>query len=482
MAVTIAGTSIITSPLLPLLGLALVCAFVFLVVGVLYHPFWILLFLVAFLPFEEMALKFLPANEGVRFVGRYLTEILLYSTALALFLRRIRSGWKFHRSPLEMPLLLFVGVAILSIVFNQAPLLGSFVNLRALLRYVVIFYLVLNMDLSHHEIRLLINAVLGIAVIQIGIGAIQILTDGAINSFLLPASPLLEVGGISRNYVLLDRGREIGSIFGTLGDTILFAAYMLVMLTIFLGRFRIFSPVHILFVIAILLAANFAYARAVVFAMLLALLILFRLRIGQNRTFLASLLVIPFVIIGLFLFINSPLVYSEYKNPAFSETTILENLTGVFTVNYVEHAQAQRLGALLGIPPTVLANEPLLGYGPDELNTIKRLNESYPNYLVRTVVQKGFEDVYWVAMLAYYGIFGVFAFAWLLFAIFRSALFIFNNARDRLTYELSTSVICLVGVTPFLLFFDRVLEFRGYSFYFWLVVGLAFASSIRHDT
>ena len=45
-------------------------------------------------------------------------------------------------------------------------------------------------------------------------------------------------------------------------------------------------------------------------------------------------------------------------------------------------AQKQRLGALIGNVPTVLANKPLLGYGADQNTTIERLNKSKRSFLL----------------------------------------------------------------------------------------------------
>ncbi len=87
----------------------------------------------------------------------------------------------------------------------------------------------------------------------------------------------------------------------------------------------------------------------------------------------------------------------------------------------------------------MLVNRPLFGYGPDEDTTIERLNSSSPSYLQIPVVKKGFEDVYWAALLAYVGILGLITIAVLLLRIYTSAKKIFYRSKDEMVQNLSVN-------------------------------------------
>lgn len=193
------------------------------------------------------------------------------------------------------------------------------------------------------------------------------------------------------------------------------------------------------------------------------------------------------LIFGLLLAVVNPFNL-EYINPRKARVGLVGNVTGVFSGSYVRVAQKQRLGALIGNVPTVLVNKPILGYGADQNTTIEKLNMSKRSFLLKVLSKNGFKDVYWVAILCFYGVLGLVFFALIFYQLFRAAFNLykrsvstpFAGARDvissRVTQQIAIIMLCLVAVTVFLLFFNRTLEFRGYGFYFWLCAGLMFAS------
>jgi hypothetical protein len=133
---------------------------------------------------------------------------------------------------------------------------------------------------------------------------------------------------------------------------------------------------------------------------------------------------------------------------------------------------------VLGNVPTVLANRPLLGYGPDETTTIDRLNASQRSFLLRTWDRAGFEDVYWAALLSYYGVIGLAAFVWLFVRLFRAAG-AGLRVEDAEARRLALAVRILVPVTCFLLFFGQFIEYRTYAAYFWAVAAMMLVAARR---
>jgi hypothetical protein len=87
-----------------------------------------------------------------------------------------------------------------------------------------------------------------------------------------------------------------------------------------------------------------------------------------------------------------------------------------------------------------------------------------------------FEDVYWIAMLIYYGIPGVTIFIAMLARLFQASQWLINNSSDNSTkpnYQFLGVILCTLIITViFYSFISRILEFRAFGLYFWLMAGL----------
>lgn len=439
----------------------------------------IIYFLTGYFAFEEFILKFLPVSDSVYSYFRFLGEIFIYVAFGKLVLNKLYKGIPFVKTPLDFPIIGFYIVVFLSIVINRSPLIGSLYNIRPLARYIVLFYLIVNSPLSKQRIDTLIRIILCIGVVQIGIGMIQWFGGPTLYDMFLPRASTLEVAGFTKEYRLLEIGREIGSIYGTLGDTVIYGVFMIVVLVIFLSRVKRLEYLNLLAIGILLMFIARSYSRAATFSALLACVVWYFFQYGWKKTVRLSLAVL--LIFGILLAIVNPFEL-EYVNPRKARVGLVGNVTGVFSGSYVKVAQKQRLGAILGNVPTVLANKPVLGYGADQNTTIDRLNKSKRSFLFKVLSKKGFKDVYWVAILCFYGVLGLVLFAFIFYRLFIASLRLYKRTANRLTKEMALVMLCLVVVTVFLLFFNRTLEFRGYGFYFWMCAGIMFVSDTAIQT
>ena len=439
----------------------------------------ILYFLTGYFAFEEFVLKFLPVSDSVYSYLRFLGEILIYAAFGRLVFHKLYKGIPFVKTPIDLPVIGFYIVVFLSIVINRSPLIGSLYNIRPLARYIVLFYLIVNSPLSKQRITTLLRIILGIGIIQIGIGFIQWHGGPTLYDLFLPRASTLEVAGFTKEYRLLEIGREIGSIYGTLGDTVIYGVFMIVILVIFLSRIKRLEYLNLLGIAILLMFIARSYSRAATFSALLACVVWYFFQYGWKKTLRISL--ISLLIFSVVLAILNPFEL-DYVNPRKAKVGLVGNVTGVFSGSYVKVAQKQRLGALIGNVPTVLANKPLLGYGADQNTTIERLNKSKRSFLLKILSKKGFKDVYWVAILCFYGVLGLGLFMFIFYRLFMASLKLYKRTLSKFTKEIAMVVLCLVVVTMFLLFFNRTLEFRGYGFYFWMCAGLMFASDSSIQT
>ena len=442
-------------------------------------------FLTGYVAFEEFVLKFLPVSDTVYSYLRFLGEILIYVAFGKLVIHKLYRGIPFVKTAIDLPVIGFYSVVLLSILVNGSPLIGSLYNVRPLARYIVLFYLVVNSSLSDRKIETFLRIILGIGVFQLTAGLIQWLGGPAAFDFFLPRESTLSIAGFSKEYRLLEIGREIGSVYGTLGDTVIYGVFMILVLIIYLSRIRRLEYLNLLGAAVLFFFIARSYSRAATFSALLAGGAWYYFHYGWKKTL--QLAGVIFVVFGLLLAVVNPFNL-EYINPRKARVGLVGNVTGVFSGSYVRIAQKQRLGALIGNVPTVLLNRPILGYGADQNKAIEGLNMSKRSFLFKVLSKEGFKDVYWVAILCFYGVLGLSFFALIFYSLFRAALNLYkrsvgtaslvegNASASRLAQRSAIIMLCLVTVTVFLLFFNRTLEFRGYGFYFWLCAGLMFAS------
>lgn len=445
----------------------------------------IIYFLTGFVAFEEFVLKFLPVSDVLYSYFRFLGEILIYVAFGKLVIHKLYRGIPFVKTPIDFPIIGFYIVVLLSIVMNRSPLIGSLYNVRPLARYIILFYLVVNSALSEKRITTLLRIILGIGIAQVAVGIVQWFGDSTLYDFFLPRESKLSVAGFTKEFRLLEVGREIGSIYGTLGDTVIYGVFMILVLVVYLSRIRRLEYLNLLGASVLFFFIARSYSRAATFSALLAGGAWYYFHYGWKKTLrLALATALAF---GLLLAVANPFGL-EYVNPRKAKVGLVGNVTGVFSGSYVRVAQKQRLGALIGNVPTVLLNKPILGYGADQNRAIEGLNMSQRSFLLKVLSKEGFKDVYWVAILCFYGVLGLVFFALIFYKLFRHALNLYKRSvstsfiLDRsasvlnVTRQVAIIVLCLVAVTVFLLFFNRTLEFRGYGFYFWLCAGLMFAS------
>ncbi|MDE0085291.1 MAG: hypothetical protein OXU23_06235 [Candidatus Poribacteria bacterium] len=440
---------------------------------------FIIYFLTGYVAFEEFVLKFLPVSDAVYSYLRFLGELLIYAAFAKLVIHKLYKGIPFVKTAIDFPVIGFYIVVFLSMVINRSPLIGSIYNIRPFARYIVLFYLIANSPLSEKRIATFLRVILCVGVAQLFAGMIQWAGGRGAFDFFLPRASTLEVGGFTKEYRLLELGREIGSIYGTLGDTVIYGVFMILILVIFLSRVRRLEYLNLLGIVVLLMFIARSYSRAATFSAVLACAAWFFFQYGWKQTLRLSLAIL--LIFGVVLAIVNPFSL-EYVNPRKAKVGLVGNLTGVFSGSYVRIAQKQRLGALIGNVPTVLANKPILGYGADQNSTIEKLNMSKRSFLLKVLSKKGFKDVYWVAILCFYGLLGLGLFSLIFLRLFMAALNLYKRAASRYAKEIAMVMLCLVTVTVFLLFFNRTLEFRGYGFYFWLCAGLMFASDASIKT
>ena len=110
-------------------------------------------------------------------------------------------------------------------IVNDAGRFATIVTIRPVIRYVVLFYLVVNVNITLEQAGKILRYCIYAGAGQVLIGMLQYATRGALNGILQPRASDTDIGGVTKNFVVL-QGREIGSIYGAAGDTILLGLFL----------------------------------------------------------------------------------------------------------------------------------------------------------------------------------------------------------------------------------------------------------------
>lgn len=424
----------------------------------------------------------LHAPERLLFGLQFAIEASVYLVLSVVVLARLITKQTLRRTPVDAPLLAILAVVSITVAVNNAPLAGTLMNLRSALRYVAVFYLVVNLGLTRKQIHTLLVVILVSGAVQIVAGLVQWIAGYDLKVWMLPHTVDIELAGKTRNFAIVERGREIGSVFGTLGDTLYYGLFLLVVLAVAMPRVRWRRTWHAAGVTALALATAYSYSRAAVIVTGLTLIAFVGGRLGVRKV---TAVCCAAAALGLIVLAGSLALETNdraYHHPRQSRRSILHNMTNVFSSEYLERSKRQRLGAVLGIAPTALMNAPVLGYGPDQRHAIKQLNHEPRTRLYKTLTKEGFEDVYWVALLCYTGLAGVIAVLWLGVRLAWTCAAVVRGAQGDLTVRWAgLAGLCIVLQAVVLMWFNRVPEIRSFSFYLWLLPALAYAAwSAQH--
>lgn len=429
----------------------------------------------------------LHAPETLLFGMQFAIEASVYLLLALVVTARLAFKQEFIRTPIDAPLLTLFAIVSVTIAVNHAPLVGSLMNLRSGLRYVAVFYLVVNLGLTRKQVNTLLHVILISGGVQVLAGLIQWIAGYNLKVWMLPHTIDIQVAGQSRNFALVERGREIGSLFGTLGDTLYYGLFLLVVLAVALPRVRWSRPWLTACLPLLLFTTAYSYSRAAVIVTGMTITAYLGYLLGVRRVAAACCLAIA---LGLILLGTSLLMETSggtYRHPRQGRRSIVNNMTNIFSAEYLERSKRQRLGTILGVAPTTLINAPIIGYGPHQIHTVKQINEAPKTRLYKLLTKEGFEDVYWIALLCYTGIAGVVTVGWLGIRMAWSCAAIAHTATHDATLRWAgLAGLCIVLQAAVLMWFNRVPEIRSFSFFLWLLPALAYAAwsapSTDHDT
>ncbi|WP_263786837.1 hypothetical protein [Salinibacter grassmerensis] len=425
----------------------------------------IVYFLTVYLPLEDFLLKWIPVPYPIYLGLRQASDALVLILAGMVLGMRFRATRRFRivGRGADFCLVAFVGLALCTVALREGNLLYTVLNLKALLRYVLLVYALLNLSLRRAEVYVLLRLMYVSLGIQFIVSMIQIAGPVSIDQFFFPRVQGTEVAGVELGSTAY-RESEKGYISGTMTNNISYGGFLLVGLATYVTRY-IRDRRTLLYwgaVAVFLFLAYMSGSRAVTFAVVLLVATDHYLS-GEAGQFLkvSTLTFLPFVPLVLLMGVN------------LSGLHIFE----VFSAEYLRVAMEQRLGIVLNVLPQFLTDlsvaDVLFGLSPDRTILRRFVADvtELPAVLIGNVAV--IEDVYWVALPVYYGLAGLGLFVGFFALVAREVYRIAQKGKELLERRLARIALLLLVVAVPLNLIGQYFETRQFSFYLWLFVGVS---------
>ena len=443
-------------------------------------PFWIIFAIAVYLPFEEFILRWTPAPAIILLFLRFLHELVLYFLWIKVFYKRLIRGDRLIKSSIELAFICFVFWALILLIIHQASIFRGLDNLRTLIRYFAVYYIIVDLNLSKNKINLLLKTILILGLIQGYLVTIQYFAPPSFNNLFIPQEVNLEAGGIAiQNSSEVSSGSlKTGAVNGTFANTANTSAFLIIcfIVLIVLGfqNNNLFLSKNLFNFLIMYFAFFVTYKRiALLFSMVVPIIILFfyRKRLWAGKVIWLYLFAFFILIFASLFFLNVDTSIDGWAIRKGESFNLLGYFGQLFSSEYWEKGTRQWIiKTILG---GTIGTGNWYGFSPESSEAVNTLAEILPAQK-STILEKQFwfEDVYWVAMLLYYGIPGVALFGYIFQRLYQTAQWLINYCLESQMRSLGIVFCTLITITFFYGFVERIFEMKCFSFYLWLLAGI----------
>lgn len=450
-------------------------------------PFWIVFWIALYTPFEEFIIKWLGPLSGL---ARFLPELVLYGLMGKILVHRFLKR-SLKPTPIDMLLVLFGLSTLISIAVNDSSLKQSLLSLRSLWRYISVFYIVVNINVSVSNLSRLIKGIAVVGIVQSVLASLQFFMPNSILRVFAPKG--VQIGGYSRTSHAEAGTTKVGAVFGLFAAPAALSAFLLIIFVILLTY--LFAPPGVFLArwqelssLGVTLFGIFATKkRAALFVALLlplCVLILYRRSRGIAKTVwvYAALSVSAMILTSL---LGASFDTSFESSTARSESIDVGSyLLQVFDPNYWEESSEAARGWVFNtVIHSLRESGSWFGFGPDLYNTRKIIADVLVDGRDRAkIIAMGpVEDTYWMMMLAYFGVVGMSIYIAIIWRLFRASRWLVKFSSEPEHRRLGVIFCSIVICTILYNFIERILQIRGFSLYFWLFAGLVVNAYNLHN-
>jgi hypothetical protein len=444
-------------------------------------PFWIVFGIALYTPFEEFFLRWLPGTVPV--VLRFVPEFVLYGLLVWVVGARLVRGYPLRKTPIDWLIAAFFLATAISMVLNGSPLLGSVINLRTIWRYLSVFYIVVNLDISPQNLKRMITGLKVVILIQGIIGSIQYFLPASFNqAFFAPRG--FEIGDYKGDSLAEEGNLKVGATAGTFSDSAVLSAFLLVGLSLFLSSIYAVSgnltPNWVdVGGLGTLLFGIFASKKRAALAIALLVPLLVFYVCNRRKTLMTTAwlygsvgLVGAIAIIALGGAVESFSGADDRQKSIDIGTYFLQ----IFSPDYWQQSNEEARGWFMQtILHGIFSTHSWFGFGPDFEHTQKALKETLTSASNMAKLDRDstvFDDSFWFAFFAYFGVVGTVIYGLILKRLYDAAKWLARVSSEPEFQTLGATFATLVFVTVLYTFVERIFRLRAFSFYFWLLAGL----------
>ena len=450
----------------------------------LWRPEYTVLFLAAYTPFEPFLLKFVP--DDIYLYARYFSEGLIYILAASVIWRLVVRRRKAVPTPLDLPFIFFLLVALTSLVVNAVPLFTGILGLRQIIRFILLFFIIVYLRPRQEFVRRLVWLMLGIVFLQGLIGLIQAVVGAPLDEFLIPSERRFfeSIQLTSGTQQFWSPGSRV---FATLGRFDQLGTFLCFFFLLAIGlAYHLRDKDRRRTLVAVVALAFPAFvltlSRASWFGFAIALFFIAAVLMKDRRVRVAYLAVAVMAVAYLAWSGITVRYLVDYP-----EQTLVERFFETFSYERWrgEYYGMGRLFWVVQTVKTVVPASPLFGVGPGQYgggaaaalgNTrvYERLNLPFGVYGT-----EGYIDNNWFSLWGETGTLGLVFFAWMLWALFSLSLRVWKRAKDAFVRGLALGYAGCVLAVAFQGFFATYFEVRTLAFYLWLFGALVFVLGRR---
>ncbi len=427
------------------------------------------LFLIYYFSLCDTALKPLPLALAT--VLRYLPEALLYLFVLALLYKRVR----IRSFPLFWPLCLCALCMTVSGAINHSELSAVASDFRSYFRFSAFAYILWRTRMSPRRIVQFIDGFLGLTVIELMVGGIEMVGGARVKDLFSPALGWGSNSGPVSGMINTDPGTWLA---GTLSNYNHYGMFMALSCILALSMYfaqgaRRYLWMAWLSASAVVLSISRHALLALIVGVAVSLFFHRRQWLKSSRLPRLAAIGICAVLASVLLGISVPAIRGRVASVVSPDVVGGDPDANV------------RLFMTLTLTPRFLAADPLFGQGPipaSEAAPVGSDDQSLGPTLKAAPEMPGWVtfhlgDVVWVMVLGLYGCLGLIAFGAVFAALVRAAMRVRASAQNPEIVAAAES--CLIAAILFLLagFFSQEIISRDTIPVFWALAGTVLSLS-----
>ena len=445
-------------------------------------PFKVIFWIALYTPFEEFFLRWLPDSAAValRFVPEFILYILLFQVCGLKLLR----GQPLKRTPIDWIVFAFFVATGISMVINDSSITQSVINMRTIWRYLSVFYVIVNIEISRSDLKRLLSGLRIVMIAQAILGSLQyFLPEGFNRAVFAPKG--YSIGTYEAGSNAAEAGAvKVGATYGTFSDPAILSAFMLIGLTLFFGTAYVSGGTLLPSIkdwggIGALLFATFATKKraALALALLIPPLVIFvygRSKRLVNMGWFYGVV----ALIGVLAILAAGAASSSLSGVDEREQSVnlADYFLQVFTSEYWTASNEQARGWFMNtILHAVISTRSWFGFGPDAWGTLNSIEATLTDGNDMEKLYRDapvFDDGFWFAFIAYFGFVGTAIYAFMMKRLYDASKWLARVSAEPEYRTLGSTFATLVLITVLYTFVERTFRLRAFSFYFWLLAGL----------